>query len=61
MTTGLPESTTTPAGRNAPHTQKSWRAHNGLPHRDSKDIAACYACHAKLPAGRDFVFTDYSK
>lgn len=33
---------------------------NGIPNMDKNLVRACYACHAKLTAPADFVFTSYS-
>jgi hypothetical protein len=34
---------------------------NGKPNPSEKIVSSCFACHAKLPASADFVFTTYSK
>jgi hypothetical protein len=34
---------------------------NGVANTNAKTIGSCFACHAKLPAAADFIFTRYSK
>lgn len=34
---------------------------DGKPNPSRKVVDSCFACHTKLPAGRDLVFTDYSR